>query len=143
MTDGELLRTLVQRTGTWTALLEQLRLEHANTLGRNPQPVGWIAGDTLGRWSWLGYFWEPERFWFGYGYHRGEWTPLIEADVRNRHAQAWLQLQIQLPGAWLVDTGGPYARLWATLPATASREEQFTWFRDRSLELHEYSLAER
>ncbi|MBL9208150.1 MAG: hypothetical protein JNN01_23895 [Opitutaceae bacterium] len=143
MTDGDLMRTLVQRCASWTALLEQLRIEHANNLGRKPEAITWIPGDTLGRWSWYGYFWSPERFWFGYGYHRGEWTPLIEADVRNPHAQSWLQLQIQLPGAWVVDMGGCYARLWAALPPSASVETQFNWFRDRSMELHEYSLIER
>lgn len=137
------MRTLRQRHAGWVSLLERLRGLHARDLGRNPQPVGWIAGDTLGPISWLGYFWEPERFWFGYGFHLGEWMPLIEADIRRPAAKAWLELRAQLPGAWTVEVGGAYARLWATLAPSADAEQQFNWFAERSRELHEYSLSEK
>jgi hypothetical protein len=142
MTDGDLMRVFAHRHAGWTLLLETLRTEHATSLGRTPQGIGWTAGDTLGVWSWYGFFWHPERFWFGYGLLRGQWTPLIEADIRNRHAQSWLQLRSQLPGSWSVDVGGHYARLWASLPASAGAEEQIGWFKERSRELHEYSLVE-
>ncbi|HRE80668.1 MAG TPA: hypothetical protein PLN52_06450 [Opitutaceae bacterium] len=142
MTDGQFMRELMQRTQRWTEVLATLRGIHRDGLGRGIEPIAWTAGDTVGLWSWFGYYWETERFWFGYGSFEGAWQPLISADIRNRHAQSWLQLRSQLPNVWPSVTAGEYAYLWSGLGA-ADSEAQGRWFHDRSMELHEYSLMER
>lgn len=142
MTDGELLRQLVQRSISWKGVLEKLRATHTETLGRSIEVTSWVAGDTLGTWSWYGFYWDPERFWFGYGYHGDTWQPMISADIRTRHAQSWLQLRSQLPTVWSASVGGDFAYLWSSL-GDRDPQEQSRWFHDRSMELHEYSLMER
>ena len=70
-------------------------------------------------------------------------VPVLGADVRLHHSGWGLQWPLQLPGVGGVGVGVCYARLWAVLPPGANPETQFKWFRDRSMELHEYSLIER
>lgn len=142
MTDGELLRQLVQRSIRWKRILERLQETHVAVLGRSPEMIAWVPGDTLGTWSWYGYYWDPERFWFGYGYHGDTWQPMVSADLRSRHTHSWLQLRAQLPGIWNASVGGDFAYLWSDL-GDREPEEQGRWFHDRSMELHEYSLLER
>ncbi len=143
MTDGELLRQLVQRSISWNGVLEKLRATHAETLGRSIDGLSWIADAPLGIWSWYGFYWKAERFWFGYGYQGGAWQPTISADIRTHYVQSWMQLRAQLPLAWGVDeVRGPFAYLWSSL-GDRDPEEQGRWFHDRSMELHEYSLLEK
>jgi len=142
MTDGELLRELVQRSIGWKRVLEKLRVTHRVMMGRATEPVAWTAGDTLGTWSWFGYYWQKERFWFGYGSRGGHWQPTISADVRSPHAQSWLQLRAQLPSTWEPEIAGDFAYLWSDL-AGKDPEVHGQWLHDRSLELNEYSLLRR
>jgi len=142
MTDGELIQQLAKRSAGWEGVLGKLRSVHIDNLGRAIEPTQWVEGESAGIWSWFGYYWQTERFWFGYGLNRGGWQPIISADIRSRHAQSWLQLRSQLPSAWSAEVGGDFAFLWSSL-ADAEASAQGRWFHDRSMELHEYSLMER
>lgn len=142
MTDGELLQELVRRSIGWARILDKLRKTHREMMGRSSEPNAWTAGDTLGTWSWFGYYWEQERFWFGYGWRRSLWQPVLSADVRSPHSQSWLHLRAQLPAVWKTEAGGDFAYLWSNL-ADDDLEEHAQWFHDRSRELHEYSLMQR
>lgn len=142
MTDGEFLRQWILRGERWLSLLQDLRRFHAQELGRLPQAVAWVTGDTLGAFSWYGFFWEPERYWFGFGYRAGEWRPVIEADSRLPQIRYWMDLQNQIPGAWDVEVVGIWARLWAPVDMVPDTPTQLDWFRERSRELHEFAVAE-
>ena len=70
-----------------------------------------MRSETMGPWSWYGFYWETERFWFGYGFNQEMWQPMISADIRTRYAQSWLQLRSQLPSAWTAEVGGDFGVL--------------------------------
>lgn len=142
MNDGELMRELARRCTGWMRVLEKLRTTHRELMGRVTEPTAWTPGDTLGTWSWLGYYWEQERFWFGYGWRRGLWQPVLSADVRSPHSQSWLHLRAQLPAVWKTEASGDFAYLWSDL-AGGILAKHGQWFHDRSMELHEYSLMQR
>lgn len=142
MTDAELLQELARRESRWRALLRQVQQFHLKQLGRDVQPMTWIGGDTLGTHSWFGFYWKPELFWFGFGLHRAEWCPLIEADRRAPESQAWSALQQAIPSVWNVrgsTAGNLFLRLWAD--PGGDDESVGNWFLQRSRELHEFATA--
>jgi hypothetical protein len=140
MTDAQVLEEFLVREKRWLALLEDLRGFHYAQMSKVTSRCEWIASQELRQHSWLGFFWQQEMFWFGFGYHERMWRPVIEADNRSKYSDAWGKLGDQLAGTWeTVSTAGNlYRRLWS--PATLAEEtaDQSRWFRDRSRELHEY-----
>lgn len=144
ITDGELVRLWAARCAQWARLLEDLRVAHARDFGRTPGPLHWTLGTTLGPWSWFGFYWEPERYWFGYGFDEVEWRPLIEADHRVPGSrQVWLQMEHQIPSQWQLQKFANYSRLWGPAVVEVDLQSHRDWFTQRSQELHEYAVVER
>lgn len=143
LTDGRLVLLWTERSGQWHRTLAALHRHHERNLGRAPGPIHWIGSPDAGPWTWFGFFWEPEKFWFGYGLQDGDWRPLIEADTRQPAARAWRHLAEQLPEVWPVAGAGSYRRLWAPPEIGALARAHERWFRDRSQELNDYALGNR
>ena len=141
MNDLELLRMFVAREADWVSRLARLQVVHRKQFRRTIGPVHWMSGDTLGSHSWLGFYWKPEYFWFGYGLHDGAWKLLIEADRRSAASVAWEVLREDLPETWPLETSPRYFRLWGPA-ADAGGEDQDRWLLSRSRELHEFAVVE-
>lgn len=142
LTDAELVAQWNRRSRRWTETLVSVRQEQASTLGCRLGPMQWFGSPNLGPWTWFGYFWEPEQFWFGFGFDGRLWQPLLEVDSKQASSQSWLLLRRQLPAQWRFSRNGTFLRLWSELDAgsTAPRA-QFSWLRARGRELHEYSVG--
>lgn len=144
MTDAEVLHLFLQRERRWSAVLHDLREFHVTHIGKEVTPVTWMPGSpTMGTHGWFGYYWRKEIFWFGYGLRGGSWLPLIESDRRSAHSESWNTLRQSLPQAWeVVDAdSNAFARLWAPVDLDEDDESQRQWFRERSLELHEFAIG--
>jgi hypothetical protein len=143
MTDSEAFQEFLRRDQRWVQTLQELRVFHSSLMGKRLGEIQWMAGSEAGPFSWLGYFWDPERFWFGYGWNNGIWRPLIEADNRSKHSEIWQSMRDQMRGTWetIPVAGGVYCRLWAQVDAEESAAGQLQWFKERSHELHEYSIS--
>lgn len=140
MTDSEIFREFMHRQRNWMQTLQELRSVHVSTMGKRVGEVHWLASPENGPLSWFGYFWEPEKFWFGFGWNDGVWRPLIEADLRSRHSAVWDNLRDQMGGGWetISVAGGIYCRLWSRLDSAETAAGQLQWFKERSHEIHEY-----
>lgn len=140
--DGELVKYWNLRATLWQRLLAAQQKQHAASFGRTVGPAHWIGSPELGPWSWYGFFWEQEKYWFGYGHCNNTWRPLIEADTRNIQARSWRQLANQLPDTWKIQKISTYLRLWSPDDLGDSLKAHERWFRNRAQELHEYALGE-
>lgn len=140
MTDLELLRMFAAREAGWVSRLARLQEVHRKQFRRGVGPIHWMSGDTLGSHSWLGFYWKPEYFWFGYGLGEGVWRLLIEADRRSAASVAWNDLREDLSEAWAVQMSPRYLRLWGPA-ADASDADQDAWLLARSRELHEFAVV--
>lgn len=141
ISDTDLVKLWTLRCGQWQRVLVALRRHHESNLGRKPGTIHWMGSPELGPWSWFGFFWEPEKCWFGYGLRNDNWRPLIEADMRQAHARAWRHLGEQLPTVWNYEKTPAYLRLWAPAELGTGLRAHERWFRERTQELHEYALA--
>jgi hypothetical protein len=141
MSDAEIIREFLRREHRWLSLLNELRVYHQTQMGKITTASEWVGGNERGRFSWLGYYWHREMFWFGFGLNDDRWQPLIEADNRSKYSDAWGNLGAQLAGTWeVVSAGGSYRRLWAPPEIAEDSTVQLHWFRERSRELHEYVI---
>ena len=143
LADGDLVALWIKRSTRWVEFLTAVGSDHRTAFGRKVGEVHWLGSPDYGPWTWLGFFWEHEAFWFGYGFDGRHWRPLIEADARNPSARAWSVLKRQMPEVWTHQRTGNYLRLWAPidlLPAGARAHAR--WLRERAQELHEYTLAD-
>src|SRR4051812_43355530 len=100
MHDAEIIQEFLLRERRWLRTLQELRAYHNAQMGKATTNVLWVQGGELDRLSWLGYYWDNERFWFGYGLHEGVWRPLIEADNRSEYSSVWLSMRAELVGTW-------------------------------------------
>ncbi len=143
ITDGELVGLWNRRCRRWVEVLEAVRSEQADVLGREVGPIQWIGSPAFGPWTWLGYFWTSEPFWFGYGFDGRQLRLVIEIDGRAPAAKSWLLLRRQLPAVWKFSRSENYFRLWgdAELMAAPARS-QVAWLRSRGREIHEYSVSQ-
>lgn len=141
-TDAEVLLQFLQREQRWLHVLEDLRAYHKTQMGKVTTACEWMGGDTFRRFSWLGYYWYREMFWFGFGLNGERWRPMIEADNRSRYSDAWGGLGDQLAGTWetVTTAGNLYRRLWAPGEMAETSEAQLQWFKERSRELHEFVI---
>lgn len=140
MTDAEAIRVLLNREQRWLQVLQTLRGFHETQMGKVTTGIQWIGGRELGRFSWLGFYWHQEMFWFGYGLHEGVWRPLIEADNRSRFATVLENMRSELSGVWetVSAEGTLYRRLWSSAEVAGTSEDELEWFKARSRELHEF-----
>lgn len=143
MTDAELIRRFAEGERRWLVTLGKLRDFHVERFGRTASATQWIGGVELGRFSWLGFYWPTQFFWFGYGFHGHAWQPLIEVDDRSASSVVIRRLQAEHCGPWRRVDGGvrPYLRLWSELPLAADSAVDLDWFQARSRELHEYVVV--
>lgn len=121
--------------------MEATRQEQIARLGREVGPVQWIGSPNLGPWTWLGFFWEKERFWFGYGFTGRDFRLLVEADATRPEARAWSLLKRELPEVWNFSRAGKYLRLFAGDDLPGNPRAHGLWLRARALELHEYAVG--
>lgn len=142
MTDAEIMQEFLRREQRWLRLLDDLRAYHTTQMGKVTTHAEWLVGGELRRFSWLGYFWHHEMFWFGFGLNGSRWEPLIEADNRSKYSDLWGNLGTQLPGVWEVVAAAEnrYRRLWAPLEIDETSAAQLLWFKERSRELHEFII---
>lgn len=141
LSDGELMSLWLRRNQRWVAMLETARREQIDRLGRKIGPVHWIGSPEFGPWTWLGFFWESERFWFGYGYDGKGLSLLIEADASYPAAGAWDLLRKQMPDVWNYSRTGKYLRVVAGAELPTGKRSHLLWLRARSHELHEFTLS--
>lgn len=141
--DGELLDRWNQRQQQWGRILQSARAEQIRRLGRTIGPIHWIGSPETGPCTWLGFFWEPEQIWFGYGFDGREFRLLIEADAKKSAARPWKLLRLQMPEVWNYADYGRYLRLFAGIDSTGDANEQLAWLKSRSSELHEYVLESK
>lgn len=140
LSDTEILRVFLARERRWLDTLNTLRTYQEVQMGKLVTGVQWMSGKELGRFSWLGFSWHREMFWFGYGLFQDVWRPLIEADTRSRFSGVLEHMQEELNGAWesVAAEGNLYRRLWAPPDVAGESESELNWFRARSRELHEF-----
>ncbi|HWL15381.1 MAG TPA: hypothetical protein VNR00_07235 [Opitutus sp.] len=140
MTDAEVLHQFLAREQRWLQTLQALRSFHEAQMGKVMTGIQWIAGRELGRFSWLGYYWHQEMFWFGYGMREGLWRPLIEVDNRSRFSDVLESMRTELSGRWesVTAEGNLYRRLWSEPSVAGESASELEWFKARSRELHEF-----
>ena len=140
MNDAEVLQQFLVREQRWLQALQALRTYHEAQMGKVTTGIQWMGGRELGRFSWLGYFWHLEMFWFGYGLHEGVWRPLIEADNRSKYCGVLENLRTELSGTWesVAAEGTLYRRLWSPVTTSGASDSELDWFKARSRELHEF-----
>lgn len=140
MNDAEIIQQFLAREQRWLQTLQTLRGYHEAQMGKVTTGIQWMGGRELGRFSWLGYYWHQEMFWFGYGMHEGIWRPLIEADNRSKYSGVLENMRTELFGTWetVAAEGTLYRRLWAVPEASRSSGTELDWFKARSRELHEF-----
>ena len=140
MNDAQIIQQFLVREQLWLQTLQALRTYHEAQMGKVTTGIQWMGGRELGRFSWLGYYWHQEMFWFGYGLHEGIWRPLIEADNRSKYCGVLENLRVELCGTWesVAAEGNLYRRLWSALPTSHTPEFELEWFKARSRELHEF-----
>lgn len=121
--------------------MEAARRDQIARVGREIGPIHWIGSPNLGPWTWLGFFWERERFWFGYAFTGDAWRLLLEADDSRPESKSWDLLKRQLPEVWNYRREGRYLRLWAEADLPATDQAHRAWLRSRSQELDEFVLS--
>ena len=140
MGDAKIIQQFLSLEQRRLQTLQALRTYHEEQMGKVTTGIQWMGGVELGRFSWLGYFWHIEMFWFGYGLHEGVWRPLIEADNRSKYCWVLENLRTELSGTWesVAAEGTLYRRLWSPAKTAGTSETELDWFRARSRELHEF-----
>lgn len=142
MTDAQIIREFLEREQGWLRVLHGVRDYHQKRMGKLITAVQWVGGKELGRFSWLGYYWHQEMFWFGYGLNEGIWRPMIEADNRSKFSAVLDNMRNELAGVWesVTTEGNLYRRLWSPVEVAGRFEAELEWFKARSRELHEFAL---
>lgn len=140
MSDADAIQQFLVREQRWLKALQALRGYHEAQMGKVTTGIQWIGGRELGRFSWLGFYWHQEMFWFGYGSSEGVWRPLIEADNRSKYGAVLDNMRVELCGIWESVTmeGNLYRRLWSPTEVAGKSETELEWFKARSRELHEF-----
>lgn len=141
LSDAQLLAHLNQRHARWVALLEAVRRDQLARTGRSVGPVHWIGSPNLGPWTWLGFFWEAERFWFGFGFTGKDWRLLVEAEARHPASRVWPLLRKQLPEVWNYNRQGDHLRLCLGSGQAQTTSAQRSWLQARSRELDEFAVG--